>query len=113
MTMPRRRPLALALAVTALALLGGGEGGPAPAGALAGGNVGRCTQLSGDAARACYRREVGADLAALSGGRRPAGKPTFVSTEDRSVAFVCDLHARIGVAVGQSSDFTDAWRPLQ
>src|ERR1700712_2804582 len=103
MTTSHRRPLMLALAVAALALLGGGEGVPAPA-AVAGGNVSRCARLSGDAARTCYRSEVGADLAALSGGKRPVGgTPTFVSTEDRSVAFVCDLHARIGVAVGASS----------
>src|SRR3954470_5138835 len=105
----RRRPLTLALAVPALALVGCGEG---PA-ARTGGNVSRCVRLSGDAARTCYRSEVGADLAALSGGKRPAGgTPAVVSPEDRSVAFVCDLHARIGVAVGSSSDFTDALRPL-
>ena len=110
MTSSRRRPLTLALAVVALALAGCGEGGPA----RTGGNVSRCARLSGDAARTCYRSEVGADLAALSGGKRPAGgTPAFVSTEDRSVAFVCDLHTRIGVAVGPSSDFTDTWGSLQ
>src|SRR4051812_4694826 len=109
MTSSRRRPLTLALAVVALVLVGCGEGRPA----RTGGDASRCARLSGDAARRCYRSEVGADLAALSGGKRILnGTPAFVSTEDRSVAFVCDLHARIGVAVGSSSDFTDALRPL-
>jgi hypothetical protein len=113
MTPLRRRPLTLALVVTALALLGGGEGGPAPAGARAGGDAGRCAPLAGDAARTCYRSEVGADLAALSGHRPGAGTTTFVSTADGTVAFVCDLHARIGVAIGRSEDFAQAWGPLQ
>src|SRR3954465_5220074 len=101
MTRSRRRPLTLALAVVALVAVGCGEGQPA----RSGGNVTRCARLSGDAARTCYRSEGGADLAALPGPRRPAGgTPAFVSIEDRSVAFVCDLHARIGVVAGASAD---------
>ena len=36
-------------------------------GAPPGGNVGACAALKGDAARACYSREVGRELAAVGG----------------------------------------------
>ena len=75
--------------------------------AAPGGNVGLCTNLEGDAARACYAREVGRELAAAGGS---AGTPQAVfaapadtanvvtfAAQDSSAALLCELHIRVGV----------------
>ncbi len=67
-----------------LAVALGGGGGRAP-----GSGVSRCSQLVGDAARACYTQAVAADL-----GAPGAKRVSFAVTTD---GFVCDLHKRIGV----------------
>src|SRR5690348_10456655 len=68
------------------------------------GNVGACTALEGDQARACYAREVGRELAAIggTGGATPrvltaatANTVTFTDP-DTSAALLCDLHLRVG-----------------
>jgi hypothetical protein len=67
-----------------------------------------CAKLEGDAARACYGREVGRELAAV-GGVAPtttlaapagSGEVTFTSLE-QAVPLLCDLHARVGVIDAQ------------
>jgi hypothetical protein len=57
------------------------------------GNVGGCATLTGDAARACYRRAVGAQLAAA--GSVPQAI-TFAG-DDQSAGLLCELHLRAGV----------------
>ncbi len=75
---------------------------------FAGGNVSVCAKLEGDAARACYGREVGRELAAV-GGAAPnitfaapsgSGEVTFTSVE-LADPLLCDLHARVGVIDAQ------------
>ncbi|RKQ91109.1 hypothetical protein C8N24_0926 [Solirubrobacter pauli] len=74
--------------------------------AAPGGNVALCTDLQGEAARACYAREVGRELASVGGS---TGTPQAVSAaapesanivtfaaEDQSAALLCDLHIRVG-----------------
>jgi len=75
---------------------------------FAGGNVSVCAKLEGDAARACYGREVGRELAAVGGAAprttfaAPAGtgEVTFTSVEQAD-PLLCDLHARVGVIDAQ------------
>ena len=83
--------------------------------AAAGGNVSLCTNLQDEAARQCYAREVGRELAAVGGGDGTpqavfsaatdgANVVTFASQEqDTSAALLCDLHIRAGA--------TDAAKP--
>jgi len=76
------------------------------AAAVSGGNFRTCSQLEGDAARACYKREVGRELAAIgsTSGQRAVfvapsdGSVTFATaaTADTSAALLCDLHIRAG-----------------
>jgi hypothetical protein len=69
------------------------------------GNVGACVALEGDAARECYAREVGRELAAISGagGDTPRAFAATTSSTvtftdaDPSAALLCDLHLRVGV----------------
>lgn len=69
------------------------------------GNVGACSALAGDQARACYAREVGLELAAVGGtggGATPRALAVPVSNTvtftdpDTSAALLCDLHLRVG-----------------
>ena len=69
-------------------------------------NVSQCAQLKGDAARACYSREVGRELASMgarrarSFARRRTRRPGDVRRRHRrrdSAALLCDLHLRVGV----------------
>ena len=69
-----------------------------------GGNFAVCAKLEGDAARACYDREVGRELSSV-GGAAPnvslsapadSGEVTFTSSE-ATQPLLCDLHARVGV----------------
>ena len=68
---PTRRLLLLGVLVAAGALLlvGRRSAATTPPRAATGGNFGVCAKLKGDAARACYSREVGRELAV---GRRAA-----------------------------------------
>ena len=68
------------------------------------GNVGSCLKLKGDAARACYSREVGKQLAAAGGAPRAVfaaaadpGAVTFVSDDTQGAELLCPLHTRVGV----------------
>ena len=69
--------------------------------AASGGNVSQCAQLRGEAARDCYSREVGLELAAMDSAPRAvfaedtSGSVTFAA--DDSAALLCDLHLRVGV----------------
>jgi hypothetical protein len=65
------------------------------------GNVRPCAELKRAAARACYRREVGAQLAAVGGAPRavfsaPADNAVTFAAEDAQ-GLLCDLHTRVGV----------------
>ena len=75
--------------------------------AARGGEFGVCADQKGDAARVCYRREVGRELATV-GGTTPAvtlvapsgsGEVTFTSAEAEAAQdpLLCDLHVRVGV----------------
>jgi hypothetical protein len=74
-----------------------------------GGDFGVCSKQRGDAARACYGREVGRELAAVGAGEpaitfeAPSGTSTEVTFAEADVEtsqqdpLLCDLHARVGV----------------
>jgi hypothetical protein len=85
--------------------------------AAAGGDVASCVQLTGDAARACYRREVGAELSAIGASAPRAvfaadtsGEVTFAA--DDSAALLCDLHLRVGVTDESKPSWTGWAEPL-
>jgi hypothetical protein len=93
---------------------GRSEGSSAEAGAPLRGNVGTCVALEGEAARACYAREVGRELAALGGtvGATPralaapvSGTVTFAS-DDSSSELLCELHERVGVTDADKAPWT-------
>ena len=74
------------------------------------GDFGACARLEGDAARACYSREVGRELQAVGGSGGP--QLTFAAPGDSSTQvtltsiegaepLLCDLHARVGVVDAQ------------
>lgn len=79
-----------------------------PSRAARGGDFGICAKQQDDAARACYSREVGRELAVV-GGSAPAvtfsapagtGEVTFTSVEAETASqlpLLCDLHTRVGV----------------
>jgi hypothetical protein len=86
----------------------------APRGVANGGDFSVCAQQEGEAARACYQREVGRELAAV-GGSSPLtvslvapsggdGEVTFASADAERAAdqtLLCDLHTRVGVTSEQ------------
>jgi len=84
--------------------------------AVSGGNVGVCTDLEGDAARACYAREVGRELASVGGAPQPVfsapadgtSTVTFASaaSADSSAALLCELHIRAGVTDESKPNWT-------
>jgi hypothetical protein len=71
-----------------------------------GGNFGVCSKAKGEAARACYSREVGRELAVV-GATAPeitisapagTGVVTFASVEaQQEPGLLCELHERVGV----------------
>jgi hypothetical protein len=96
-------------------VLGGGDE-PSSAAVLRG-NVGLCTNLEGEAARECYAREIGRELAAVGGvpqpvlaapADNPSGTVTFVNaaSADTSAALLCDLHLRAGVTDESKPNWT-------
>jgi hypothetical protein len=87
-----------------------------PAAAAAGGDVASCVQLNGDAARACYTREVGRELSSVGSAPRAvfaadtSGSVTFAA--DDSAALLCDLHLRVGVTDESKPSWTGWTEPL-
>jgi hypothetical protein len=86
-----------------------------------GGNFGVCSQSTGEAARACYSREVGRELAVV-GATTPeitlaapagTGEVTFASVEAQEPApLLCELHARVGVTDAQVPSWLGWNEPL-
>ncbi|HEX6025772.1 MAG TPA: hypothetical protein VFZ00_27525 [Solirubrobacter sp.] len=84
-----------------------------------GGDFGACAKLEGDAARQCYRREVGRELQAVGGAVQqvtfaaPAdtGEVTLTSLEGTE-PLLCDLHARVGVVDAQIPSWLGWTEPL-
>lgn len=85
-----------------------------------GGNFAVCAKLKGEAARACYDREVGRELASVGGAEpnvtleAPSGAPavTFTSSEVPTEPLLCDLHARVGVVDEQVPSWLGWTEPL-
>jgi hypothetical protein len=106
----------VAAAVLLVNLLARRDSGAQP---LPRGNFGACANLTGDAARACYRREFGRELAAVSAAvqnptlRQPAStsEVTFASLEEPE-PLLCDLHARVGVVDAQVPSWLGWTEPL-
>jgi hypothetical protein len=87
------------------------DGQRTPSRAIAnGGDFGVCAKQEGEAARTCYQREVGRELAAVGGDSSltvslvaPSdsdGEVTFASADVESAqnaGLLCDLHTRVGV----------------
>src|SRR4051794_19848430 len=78
--------------------------------AATGGDFSVCANQKGDAARTCYSREVGRELAAVGGGSASpvtfvapsgsGGEVTFASADAETAeeqGLLCDLHTRVGV----------------
>lgn len=102
------------------------RGGDAPR-AATGGDFGVCSKQTGEAARACYSREVGRELAAVGGASASAPTITLVSPSDTpgEVTFtsadaqaaqqqplLCDLHTRVGVTSEQVPSWLGWSEPL-
>jgi hypothetical protein len=89
-----------------------------------GGDFGVCSKQRGDAARACYRREVGRELAAVGNAApaitrvAPAGTSTEVTFAEADVEtsqqddLLCDLHTRVGVTNEQVPSWLGWAEPL-
>jgi hypothetical protein len=83
-----------------------------------GGNFASCAALQGEAARACYSREVGRELASVGGAQpnvAPAGGQavTFTASEATvSEPLLCDLHTRVGVIDEQVPSWLGWTEPL-
>jgi hypothetical protein len=108
-----RRWLTITLALGAAVLAGCGYVGNDPGREIARGDAARCLDLRGDAARGCYSREVGRQLAALAG--RDVGDVEaiqFTTVADDGADLLCDLHARVG-DVGAATPARVGWsQPL-
>ena len=109
-----RRLLLLGVLVAAGALLYSVlERRDSPSTFATGGDFGVCSKQRGDAARACYSREVGRELAAVGGAgpeisfAAPSGVSNEVTFAEADVetpqqdALLCDLHVRVGVTDAQ------------
>ena len=89
-----------------------------------GGDFGVCSTQQGDAARACYSREVGRELAAVGGTTASltslspsdaGGEVTFAAADAETSQpdpLLCDLHARVGVTDGQVPSWLGWTEPL-
>ena len=79
------------------------------------GDAAICADLRGDAARACYRREIGAQLA-RNAGREFDDAATTASVEFAVTtgddALLCDLHARVGSLDPQAPSWLGWTTPL-
>jgi hypothetical protein len=90
----------------------------------AGRDFGICATKQGDAARACYSREVGRELAAVGGTTASltsvspsdsAGEVTFAAADVETAQqdpLLCELHARVGVTNGQVPPWIGWSEPL-
>jgi hypothetical protein len=118
---PNRRWLALgvliAVAAGLLSIVMRRDGSE---GIQVGGNVSACARLEGDAARKCYGREVGRELAAVADAGVPdvqiaapsgSAQVTFAATE-APPPLLCDLHARVGVIDEQVPSWLGWTEPL-
>jgi 2-keto-3-deoxy-6-phosphogluconate aldolase len=85
----------------------------------AGGNFNVCAKAKGEAARACYSREVGRELAVVGATATEitfaapsgTGTVTFASAEAQE-PLLCDLHARVGVTDEQVPSWLGWAEPL-
>ena len=85
-----------------------------------GGNFAACVKLEGDAARACYNREVGRELSSVGVAApnitlaAPAGtgEVTFSSADVAAQPLLCELHARVGVVDEQVPSWLGWTEPL-
>jgi hypothetical protein len=95
-----------------------------PSRAATGGDFGLCSKQHGDAARACYRREAGRELATVGSAApgivlvAPAGTSTEVTFAEADVEtsqqddLLCDLHTRVGVTNEQVPSWLGWAEPL-
>jgi hypothetical protein len=111
---PTRRWVLIGVLLAAVAVLIGvaqRDRRPVP---QAGGEFGGCARLEGDAARACYRREVGRELMAVGGGPKitiaaPADGTAVTFTSDVAASsdpLLCDLHVRVGAVDAAEPNWT-------
>ena len=89
-----------------------------------GGDFGVCSKQQGDAARACYSREVGRELATVGGSVAAVtlvapsgseGQVTFAAADvetSQQDPLLCDLHARVGVTDEQVPSWLGWTEPL-
>jgi hypothetical protein len=70
------------------------------------GDFGACSKLEGEAARACYRAEVGRELASVGAVGTPkilfsapanGNEVTFADASSEAQPLLCALHTRVGV----------------
>jgi 2-keto-3-deoxy-6-phosphogluconate aldolase len=121
---PTRRLILLGVIVAAGALLWTvAQRRDAPQPVSAGGNFGVCSKTKGEAARACYSREVGRELAVV-GATAPeitiaapagTGEVTFSPVETQAQAqapLLCELHERVGVTDAQVPSWLGWTEPL-
>lgn len=105
-------------------LLGHGDDTNTATATVQRGNVDACVDLAGDAARECYAREVGRELAAVGGTgvtpqavfTAPADSGSTVTfataaAADTSAALLCDLHLRVGVTEADTPSWV-SWNEL-
>ena len=87
-----------------------------------GGNFAACAKLEGDAARACYSREVGRELASVGGAAPATSRSALPAGQQRgdvhrrptstAQPLLCDLHARVGVIDEQVPSWLGWTEPL-
>jgi hypothetical protein len=88
-----------------------------------GGDFSVCSKQEGDAARACYSREVGRELAVVGGSApavtlvAPSGSASEVTfttagVEAAQEPLLCDLHVRVGVTDEQVPSWLGWSEPL-
>ena len=89
-----------------------------------GGDFGVCAKQNGDAARACYSREVGRELAVVGASAATvsivapsgsAGEVTFAEADveaSQQDSLLCDLHVRVGVTDEQVPSWLGWTEPL-
>ena len=78
----------------------------APSRSATGGDFGVCSKQQGDAARACYSREVGRELATVGGSSSPTSLLTYsgpVSNDPVAVAFKQAIAATDALRTGTYS----------
>jgi hypothetical protein len=120
LTPTRRRLLLGVLVAVGVVLVVFGNRDDRRAAAPAQGSFATCAELEGDAARACYSREVGRELAAVGGGSgpqitfaAPAGSTEVTLTSVAAAQpLLCELHLRVGVVDAQVPSWLGWTEPL-